>query len=379
MPYELYIRHYDRAGVLKSAYIEPLWARYTASVDGQEPLVFAIDTENPAVAILDEFDILEVLIRNKEIGLTNFTRSFVGILRGFDISTDSEGKTFITFTAPNEKHILSWRSILWPANVANRTMFTAVKAETVMKTLVQYNCTGAASVVNGRHRAGDLFPGMGLDITNAVDAGGGNALTFNVMGDNLLAALQKIREQAGGDFSFEWQGSNDFEFGFHVGQLGSDKSSGTDRVLFSVLTMTMGAPRLVITPAGATTTIVGGQGENSDRAVSAVNGPDYAADNDIEVFTDARNESTADGRIYRGTLKLDTMKAVSALSFDVLQTSNQFYSPIAVAGKKTYNVGDLVMASYFGDSVMKIDSVLVDWNESSSDSPFKVSVTMETV
>lgn len=342
----------------------PLWARYTVSVTGQEPLVFALESNNSAVSTFAEFDILEVLLRNKELGINNFIRSFVGVLRTWDVSTDLNGITNITYTAPNEKHILSWRSVLWPAGVANRSEFTAQKAETVMKTLVKYNTTSDATVANGRDRAGNLATNMGVTISIVADAGGGSAMTGSFIGKTLLSALQNVALVGGGDFSLKWQGGSTWSFAFHAGQLGLDKSSGANRVLFSLGTNTMSNPRLVSTPAKATSAISAGQGEGTAREISEVHGPDYVTSNDIETFVDARSESTSAGREYRGNLKLDDMKSRRVLTFDVLQTSNQFYSPIAVAGQKTFTAGDLTLTSYFGDTVRKIDKIFVEWSQS---------------
>lgn len=381
MAYELYLRHYDRAGVLKNAVISPLWARYTESVSGQEPLVFALDAAHPQVGDMEELDILEVMLRNVELGITDFTQTFVGVLRDAVREVDDEGLEVLTFTAPNEKHILSWRHILWYAGVANRSDFSAVAAETVMKNIVKYNLTSLATVASGRQREGDLSPGMGYDITVAVDAAGGNVVSYGCMGLNVLTALQRLAEVAGGDFSLKWQGLNDWTFAFHPGQLGADKSSGADRVLFSTApgNATMIHPRLVQTGARATTAIAAGKGDGTGRAVSAVDGVDYAADYDMELFVDARNEDTAAGRAIRGAIALEAVRSRAALTFDVVQTSNQFYSPVAVTGRKTYRAGDLVLASYGVENVRKIDTIAVTWRPPSRGDAFTASVTTREV
>lgn len=382
MTYEFHLRHYDRSGVLKRAVLSPLWARYTESLAGDEPLVFALDAQDPAIAGMQEFDLFEARLRNKSLGITDagdFTRAFVGVLRDWDLETDDDGLTFYTFFAPHERHILSWRSILWYSGVADRSEFASVPAETVMKTLVQYNCTADASIANGRQREGDLAGGMGIDITIAADGGRGASLSTSVMGANLLSALQKLSEQAGGDFSLVWQGSNDWTFDFQPGQLGADKSTGSQRVLFSLKNNTMRNPRLRRRGAQATTAIAAGQGEGAGRDISAVDGPDYSAISDLETFVDARSESTASGRAFRGLARLEDQRASEELSFDVLQTGNQFYSPVAVAGRKTYKAGDLVLAMYGTEQVRKIEQVRVDWKTPDSEDAFLVSLVTREV
>lgn len=381
MSYELYLRHYSRAGVLKNAVLAPLWARYTESVSGQEPLVFGLDRDHPQVDDLAEFDILEVMLRNRELGLADFERAFVGILRHWSRAMDDDGLEVITFTAPNEKHILSWRHVLWYAGVADRSDFQAVAAETIMKTVVQYNLTSLATMANGRQREGDLATAMSVNVTIDTDTAGGNVLSLAFMGANVLDVLAKVAEAGGGDFSLVWQGGTVWTFAFHAGQLGADKSSGPDRVLFSVEpgNNTMLRPRLKRTGAAATTAISGGQGIGIARDVSAVDGPDYAASMDMETFVDARGEPTAEGRELRGGLALEQMRVREELTFDVLQTANQFYSPIPVIGRKTYRAGDLVLASFGGEHVRKIESVEARWEAPNRGDAFTVSVTSREV
>lgn len=379
MAYELHLRNYDRAGTLKKAVLEPLWARFTESDDGSEPLVFALNYENEAAADIAEFDIMEVMLRNKELGIQDvdggFVRAFVGIVRDWDISTDEDGVTFLQFKAPNEKHILSWRSVMWYAGVVNRSAFANVPAETIMKTIVQYNLTADASVANGRQREGDLFPGMGVDVTIAADFVRGINLSASFMGGNVLTILQKLAEQGGGDFSLTWQGGQMWEFEFHEGQLGADKSSGSERVLFSLKNNTMRTPRLVRSAARATVAISAGQGEGAARDVTEVEGTDFAANYDLETFVDARSESTEEGRIYRGLARLEPLRISEELSFGVLQTANQFYSPVAVTRRKTYRAGDLVLAVYAGlEQVKKIKSLAVEWQAPNNEDAFQVEI-----
>ena len=383
--YELHLRWYNRLGILKHGFVEPVWARFTDGISGDEPLVFALQEDHAALIDATEFDIIEVMLRNLDLGITdvdyNFVRAGVYIFRDWECNTDDDGLTYYTLTAPSERSILSWRSVMYQAGLADRSIFSAVAAETIMKTLVKYNCTSFATVANSRHREGDLAAGMGIDITIAGDLGGGAPLSLACMGANLLDVLGKINDQAGGDFSFVWagEGTADWTFDFHPGQLGADKSAGADRVLFSLKTSSMSNPRLRHFGARATTAIAAGKGVEDDRVISTVDGQDYATDNDIEVFVDARNEDTADGRVFRGAVRLTELQAYDELSFDVIQTSNQFYSPVAVTGRKTYRAGDLVLATYGTEQVRKIDKVVINWKAPQKNSPFEVSLVTREV
>jgi hypothetical protein len=380
MSYELYLRQYEKTGAVKHAYVPALWARYTESVNDQYPLVYALNFDADAAQDLAEFDVVEVLVRNQALGIDDFERAFVGIVRDWAPQTDEDGITSLVVTAPNEKSILSWRHVLWAAGTNRRSDYTGVEAETIMKEVVEYNFTADASVANGRWREGDLA-GMGLRISIATDQARGNTLSAAFMGKNCLDILQRIAVQGGGDFDLAWQGYdsgsgyNEWEFEFYPDQLGEDKSSGASRVLFALENNTMREPRLRRIGAGATVAIAAGQGEGAARDVSEVEGPDYAADYDIETFVDARSEDTAAGREFRGGKRLDELRVWKELTFGVQQTGDIFYSPVDVTGRKTYRAGDLVLVSYAGvEQVRKITRVRVDWDVAQSDNRFSVEV-----
>lgn len=384
MTWELHLRHYDRAGALLNGYIAPLAARYTNSLGGDEPLVFSLEaTAYSDLEPVAEYDLIEVMIRNRVLGVQSpgggFVRDFVGIVRGqADRQTDENGVTLLTWRAPEQKHLLAWRRVLWPAGTANRSQFSAVAAETAVKTLARYNCTADASTGNGRWRNGDLA-GMSVSLDIEADGGRGGAVSLAFTGGGLLASLAKICELGGDYYALAWQGGS--LGGVHEWALtwgrGSDKSAGGERVLFSLANGTMSSPRRRYVAARATAAIAAGQGEGSDRATSAVSGAAYAADNDIELFVDARNAATAGAREGAAALKLIETEEESRLDFDVLMTGDVFYSPVAITGRKTYQVGDLVLASYGGDEVRRIRETAVTWDLTNQGEPFQVGVETE--
>jgi len=383
MAYELYLRVYDRAGVLKKGFVPVIWARYTDEVNSAEPLVFAMNVETDGATDFAEFDIIEVMIRNLSLNLASaeggFVRSYLAILRDWVLSTDENGVSFIEFTAPGINHILDLRSIEWYSGTVNRSTFENVAAETILKLLVAYNCTALASISNGRLRNGDLLPGMGYDIQLGYDYGAGNISSISFRGGRLLASLQKVINKAGGDFGLTWLGGDDWLFEFYPGQLGVDKSSGSDQVVFSLEKNTMRNPRLFRTGAKASVAISAGEGRGNQRETSTVFGDDYALNYDIETFVDARQEKTAAGRVYRGNLKLADKRIQERLEFEIIQTGDQFYSPIEIAGRKTFKPGDLALAVYPDDRVVKIEAVNVYWSDPSAEDAFIVDITTREV
>lgn len=385
MTWELHLRHYDRDGALLNGYIAPLFARYTNSLDGDEPLVFMLELGSYGeLEAIGEFDLIEVMVRNQLLGVQSstggFVRDFVGVVRGSkpDRQTDENGVTVLTWYAPEQKHILAWRRVMWASGTANRSTFDSVAAETAVKTLVQYNCTASASAANGRWRVGNLA-GMGITLDIEADGGAGNAVSLSFTGGGLLPSLAKICEVGGDYYAIIWQGGSlggDHKWAITWGR-GSDKSAGSGRVLFSLETNTMSNPRRRYVAARATTAVAAGQGEGSDRATSLVDGADYATDNDIELFVDARNASTAGAREGQAALNLTEAEEQSVLEFNVIMTGDIFYSPVAVNGRKTYHVGDRVLASYGGDEIRRIRAAAVTWDSGGDEEPFRVEIESE--
>jgi hypothetical protein len=373
--WELHLRHYDRAGTLKNGVIFPLTARYTNSLDADEPLVFTLNSVTYAeYAEIVEYDIVEVMVRNLFLGIQTadggFVRDFVGIVRGdAQMETTADGITLMTWIAPEQKHILSWRKVLWPAGVADRSTFTAIPAETAVKNLIAYNCTTAATTANGRWRAGDLAAGMGITLDIEADSADGDAVSLSFAGGSLLASLARVCELGGDYYHIEWQGGS--YGGAHewsvVWGRGDDKSSGGDRVLFSTSNGTLRQPRRAHQYATGTTAVSAGQGEGTARAVLLVDGVDYAADNDIELFVDARNAATAAQREGQAESRLNETRQQTAFGFSILQTSDTFYSPIDVTGRRTYRVGDRVLSDYGANDILRIRRAVVTWADGNGD------------
>jgi len=385
MTWELHLRHYDRSGDLLNGYIAPLVARYTNSLDGDEPLVFSLAAVTYAeYEPIAEYDIIEVMVRNQFLGVTSaaggFVRDFVGIVRGqVQRETTGDGVTYLTWTVPEGKHVFSWRRVLWPAGTANRSTFTTTPAETAVKTLAEYNATELATVANGRWRAGDLAPGMVVELDIEADAGQGTAVSLSFMGGGLLASMGKICELGGDYYRLEWQGGSlggPNEWALSWGR-GVDKSTGTGRVLFSLSNGVLLQPRRSYAYATGTTALSAGQGEGAARAVSLLDGVDYAADNDIELFVDARSAATDAGRLGQAASNLDSSREQTKLDFTVLQTSDVFYSPIPVTGRQTYHVGDKVLTDYGANEVIRVRKAGVTWADGSGD-PLQVAIETES-
>lgn len=383
--YELYVAHYSRTGVLKNPFIIPITCKYTNSIDGDEKAIFVLNAQSALVNDFTEFDIIEVYIRHIGKGMVSatggFIKDFTGIVRDFEWETDEDGVTTFVIEAPEQKHMLTWRSVMYPSGTTNRSQFTGVDAMTMMNTIVTYNMTAAASTANGRWRDGNLATGMGFNVNVVTPVGpAGNTLSLSVFGLRVLDALRKIRNIGGGDFSFQYAGGTTFNFEFRAGQLGQDKSTGANKVLFSLINNTMIRPRMRRVSAAASIAVAAGQDTGVNRATQVVPGVDYVAgSHDIELFYDARNQNDS-GLVAAAENRLYELRTRYELEFNVMQTSDVFYSPIDISGRKTYQVGDLVEVSYQGvEEVQQIEYATVYYKYPDRGDVFEVDIGTRTL
>lgn len=244
-----------------------------------------------------------------------------------------EYKATSTFeiTCVGLKNLLARRNVLWYAETNNRSEFTGVKGETIMKTLVSYNAGSSATTGNGRLRTGTI---TGLSVET--DGTHGNTLDWSCAYDNLLKTLQDLALVAGGDFDLVKTSTTTYEFRWYTGQLGTNR---TTTVKFSMGLGNMANPVYEENRIDeATVALVAGQGEASARATATRTGANYVVtENDIEMFVDARSAKTTNALNAIGDQKLKDAQAIRSFRFDVLQSPKTLYGV-------DYFLGDLVTA-----------------------------------
>jgi hypothetical protein len=267
--------------------------------------------------------------RDQKYGV-DWYRHQVGFIRDPSYYSN-KGNRYVVVQAMGIKGLLSWYIVAYDAGVANKTLFTAAKAETIMKTIVNTNCVAAvATVANGRDRQGADY---GISIE--ADSARGNTIDWTAnRTHSVLEELQAISLIAGGDFDlayltpttrqFTWvpfvDKTADVRFAESLGNM--------DNVIFRILRATE-----------STVAIVGGRGEGTDRDIVVRTGPNFAATNDIEMFVNATDiEKGATAQLQaRGDSKLADVQARDEFSFGVVQTEATVY-------KRDYIEGDLVTA-----------------------------------
>jgi len=225
--------------------------------------------------------------------------------------------------------LLGKRCVMWNANTANRSAFSAAKAETIAKTLVSYNIGASATTVNGR-----ILDGVNSLISVQADAAGGNTLDWFCEWANLLETLQELAEVGGGDMDLV-PVTGGYEFRWYAGQRGTDRSA---TLLFALERGNIANPRYVLsTVEMKNAVVVGGKGEDAERATAVVLSSEHTSATQAEMFENATDVETSDGLSDRGAAALEENKTVSAFSFDILQTE-------ACNFGVEYVLGDLVKA-----------------------------------
>lgn len=293
-------------------------------------MTFIIRGDHSLVDDLDNRAIIECWRRDASVGI-DWTLEFTGLFLRQRRTYKETGRFEVKCVSP--LWLLSTRHILYYANVADKTAFTSDPAETIMKTLVDYNAGPNATVGNGRMRT----PGT-LNITIQADGANGNSKDWYCAWDNLLVSLQDlVQAGAGGDFDLVRTTGANWQFRWYTGQLGADR---TATVLFSLGFGNMANPEYVHDRIGeATVALVAGQGQEEDRATVVRTGPDYSASNDVEIFVQGTSAATAAGLNSIGDAALEKRRAVGEFDFDVVQSGSVRYG-------RDYFLGDKVKARY---------------------------------
>lgn len=322
---------YDIAGVLQAQVTDFTALAYIRRLNSAGMLQFSLRGDHPLLTSLAQNWQFEVW--RKPEGEA-WRRDFIGLYKAGNWYHGENGSRFVAM-CPGIRFLLKMRIVNYHAGYDGRSKFTSTPAETVMKTLVRYNITTEATEANGRKRDGTAWPANQIGIE--VDGGGGNSVDWYCHGENLMDSLQKLAKIAGGDFDLVKTGATAYEFRWHAGQLGTDR---TATVKFSMELGNMADPVYHESHLEeATVACVWGQGEGADREYLTRTGDDYAADNDIEDFISAVDIDQGDtaGLQARGDQKLKELRATSGFSFKAVQAPNCLYGV-------HYFEGDLVSA-----------------------------------
>jgi hypothetical protein len=301
---------------------EPGLARVTLRADHQ------------TIETLSHNSLIEIYRRNAVQGI-GWYRLFGALYVDEGIESNDDGSDTFSTECPGELSLLTWRSVLWKSGTANRSVFSNVRAETIVKTLVERNITSAATAASGRERDGSL---AGLTITVQPDSAGGNLLNIECAWDGLLSVLQNVcGTVGGGDIDLIKTGAASWEFRWYSGHRGTDRSA---TVTFAREYGNMGSPSYRRDRRDErTVAIVLGPGQGAQQTIDLRTSIDYSATNNTELIVSATGEQSAAARDVTGDIALDERKARYQFRFTPLQTPSSQID-------RDYFLGDLVRARY---------------------------------
>ena len=335
---------YDASGVRKAILTDVYWLEYEIAVNKPGYVAFEADADADALAGLDTGWRVDVW---RELPNGTTAKEMVAFVD--ELLWQFDARATVTITASGLISLLGKRCVMWKANTNNRSAFTAAKAETIAKTLVSYNLGASATTANGR-----VLNGAMTGFTVQADAAGGNTLDWFCEWANLLDTLQELALVGGGDFDVV-PVTGGYEFRWYAGQRGTDR---TATQIFALERGNVANPRYLVSNAEMkNAVVVGGKGEDAERATAVVLSSEHTSATQAEMFESATDVETTDGLTDRGEAALDENKAVKTFSFDILQTEASNYGV-------EYVVGDLVKAiNPFTDTAVsvKIESAQVSY------------------
>lgn len=316
---------------------------YTTRVNDVGYCKFVIPADHTVMSSISDKSVIEVSRRNISLGF-DWTADFTGFYRAYRYSR--RDVAYVELTALSALHAMEWRTTGYAAGVSNRTEYSAAKAETVLKNIAKYNMTSSGTTADGRKRdATNAGTVNSATITIQVDAAGGNTISIGVFGMSALEACQRVARIAGGDFDLIRTSAATFDFRWYLGQRGTDRTTGSSRVLFSPDNGNMGESALTYNLGDeASVALTWGQGELGQRDIVTRTGTTYnVSTNNIETFVDARDVTYGNttGLNARGDIALDRLLARKTFQFQPLQTPSSAYGV-------HYFLGDKVSARDFG-------------------------------
>lgn len=305
MSTEYQLRIYNRAGVLQAVVVDFLSLAYRHQRNAPGLLEFAIQPTQAAAATLELDGVVEVW-RRIDGGV--WYADFTGLYRWQQQGMDDDGRHWLKARCPGLLHLLSRAIVGYAKGVANRSTFTAAKAETIIKTLVAYNATSLGTVADGRLRDVTL---AGIQLES--DAARGNALDFECSFQNLLTSIQRVATIGGGDFTLSKVAATAFELAW--------VAANDSGVAFAPNYGNMATPVLTRNWMDEKTTAIAG----ANGLYGIANSADYVdAYRDAELYVSAPNYTTTDGLEAAAEAALLTKRA-DDLTFAVLQTPQATY------------------------------------------------------
>ncbi len=321
------IRVRSAAGALLGEFTDFNWLACNNRVNRPGYLQAEFPEGHAIIGHLENLGQVEVWRRNELQGVP-WTLEFEGIYRD-EPERRQAGKTgAFKLYVPGKLDMLNWRVVAFKANTLGRSSFVGTPVETIMKTVVDYNCGPNATLANER-----LVDGVITGLSVEADSGRGAVKDWGCFGDLVLDTLSSLARLGPGDFDLVKVGTAAWEFRYYPDQLGTDR---TATVMFGMKLGNMDDPVYRLDRTGErTVAVVGGRDSGAARAFVVRTGAGYSAGHHREMFVNASDLSTTDGYNARGDKVLSENMAKESFSFRVVQSRGCMY-------RVHYFLGDLV-------------------------------------
>lgn len=349
------------SGTAQAIITDYRWLTYAREVNNIGVVQFEIAGDHTAIQYLTRDAQVEIWRRDTAYGIDWYC-DFYGLIQDDTRNHDAEGVEHYTVTAYDGYHLLKRRVVAYYAETENRSAYTGIPVETIAKNLVTYNLTSAGTVADGRMRDATL-----TGVSVEADSGRGVAVDWSCAWDGVLSELQKLADLGGFDFAMVKTGPRAWEFRYYPDQLGTDR---TQTVVFALERGNMAMPQLVrVRGNSATVAVVGGRGEESDRAIVVRYGANYSADWDVETFYNASSFSSDEGLNSAGDAVLVERGPTEIFRFETVQTPGTLYG-------LHYFLGDTATARYAGTVyTVQVSSVVITVD---SDGRQRIKIEMES-
>ena len=325
MQHEFRLDMMDEAGTMLATLTDFQWFSVVKQVNRAGMMQVGLKGRHDVLSLLQPNCQMEMWWRDPA-ETTIWSRLFTGKFEDEDWEGARSPRAVLAVFGPLKQ--FDYRVVNWYSGYASRSQFTAGPAETIMKTLVNYNAGAAALASNGRKCDGVISGGGG-----AADLGRGNVTDWACHGRILLETLQDLAEVAGGDFDLAKTGDASWEFEFYPGQLGGDLSA--DVTISKESSTLANAQYTVRRSRNRTAALVWGQNEGAARDYVTQTGNGWSADNHRELYVEATD-------IDDPALLPDRGKATLAENTDQKRLQVQIRQTKGCKFARDYDLGDLV-------------------------------------
>lgn len=367
------VRIYNAAGTLQYILTDYLALEYINEVNNTGICSLVISERSQAfnqLALDWQIEVYRTRIDDGVVTIAPYV-DFGGLMRGQSLQTDENGLTIQTYVFLGWNDLLRRSIVAYYDNVTDRSSYTSKKASEIAESIVTYNCTSAGTTGDGRYRN---VPTWGSYLTvGSLLPTFGNTIDFDCARENVLDALRRVAELGGIDFAVQHTAAGGRSWTFSaLTLLGTDRSTGSARVLFALEYGNMRMPTMIYDRVEAkTVAIVSGQWTSNQRVTVTRTGSQYDASvNSYEFADDAGQINRVAALEKFGDARLREMRAKREFQFNVAQTPGLLYG-------RDYFLGDKVAARYYGtDYVRKVTQIRISVVAGDEE---QVDVTLEEV